>query len=114
MPKSVADSSMDYIGATLEALRAESYRSVMPLFLESAMKLKYSQDAMSGQVIDIVVNSVAKNTLIEYRSYCNDFLNNCMANNIKAGKNNFASVYAKALSAAQKTWDKSVEKIISQ
>ena len=111
VPKSVGEDKMPVLGATFEALCAESWRSVMPLFLETALKLKYSQDSMSGQVIDIVIDSVAKNTLIEYRNYANDFINNCMGTNIKNGKNNFASVYKKALSAAQKAWDKAVEKI---
>ena len=114
VPKATAEEKMPLLGAAFEAQCAESYRSVMPLFLESAMKLKYSQDSMSGQVIDIVIGSVAKNTLMEYASYCNDIVENCIGSNIKNGKNNFASAYKKVLSAAQKAWNKSVEKMISQ
>jgi len=114
VPKATGDDRMPILGAAFEAQCAESYRSVMPLFLETAMKLKYSQDSMSGQVIDIVIGSVAKNTLLEYNNYCNDIVASCIINNIRSGKNNFASAYKKVLSAAQKTWDKNVEKMISQ
>ncbi len=106
--KTVADTKMDVLGAAFEALCAESYRSVMPLFLESALKLKYSQDSMSGQVIDMVIGSVSKNTLDEYANYCASIFNTCLRDNITAGRNNFASSYKKLASAAQKTWDKAV------
>ena len=47
------------IGAVIEALCAESYRSVIELFFGSVMKYKYSRDSESGKCIDIL-RSVAK------------------------------------------------------
>jgi hypothetical protein len=63
---------------------------------------------MSGQVIDMVIGSVSKNTLDEYANYCASIFNTCLRDNITAGRNNFASSYKKLASAAQKTWDKAV------
>ncbi len=113
VPKSVSDAKMEAVGATFEALCAESYRSVMPLFLDTALKVKYSRDAMSGQVIDIVIGSVAKNTLHEYENYTASIFINCLVNPIRNNNNNFASAYAKSAPAAQKTWNKSTDKFSS-
>ena len=107
VPKTVSDEKMKVIGAALESINAESYRSVMPIFLETALKIKYSRDAMSGQVIDILIGSVIKNTLHEYSNYTNSIWTTCLLDPIRNNKNNFASAYAKVLSAAQKTWVKS-------
>ena len=108
IPKTVAEDRFTMIGAVLEALSAESWRSVMPLFLDTALKVKYSQDQMSGQVIDLVIAGVTKNTLEEYNSFSGGIFNSCLATLAKTGGTNFASTYKKALPAAQKTWDKAV------
>lgn len=107
LPKTVSEAKAEIVGAVLEALCAESYRSVMPKFLESALKFKYSQDALSGQVIDFVLAGVTKNTLYEYRDYTADIFTTCLINPSN-GSGNFASSYAKVKPAAQKTWDKAV------
>ena len=111
VPKTVPDAKFEVVGAALEALAAESWRSVMPMFLETALKLKYSQDSMSGQVIDMVVASVSKNTLFEYKNYCADIFTTALVNNAKAGTNNFSSAYKKLGPAAQKQWDKAVDNL---
>jgi len=40
--------------AVLEALAAQSYRTVTPAYYEVALKIKYAHDEESGQVIDII------------------------------------------------------------
>lgn len=112
IPKTVSDAKVEIVGAFLECLAAESWRSVMPQFLEMALKMKYSQDSMSGQVIDIVVAGVSKNTLDEYGTYSASIFTTALVNNAKAGTNNFASAYRKLGPAAQKNWDKAVAKLI--
>jgi len=112
VPKTVGDDRFAIVGAWLECLSAESWRSVMPQFLEMALKMKYSQDSMSGQVIDMVVASVSKNTLDEYGTYSASIFTTALVNNAKAGTNNFASAYRKLGPAAQKTWDKAVDKLL--
>ena len=109
--KSVPDDRMNVIGAALEALCAESWRSVMPQFLDSALKLKYSPDQMSGQVVDLVIAGVAKNTLDEYATFTGDIFKQCLTQPA-FGSANFASTYAKLQPVAQKTWDKAVAKAL--
>lgn len=113
VPRTVDDKRFAVVGATLEALCAESWRSVMPLFLDTALKVKYSQDEMSGQVIDLVIAGVSKNTLEEYKSFSASIFDTCLASPAKNGGTNFASAYRKVQPAAQKTWDKAVANLQS-
>ena len=106
--KSVPDTRMEAIGAALEALCAESYRTVMPLFLDSALQFKYSPDQKSGQVVNLVIAGVTKNTLDEYTAFTSNIFKNCLTMPIY-GSTNFASAYAQYKDAAQNTWNTSVE-----
>ena len=42
------------IGAVLEAMCAENYRTVIPAYYDTALKTKYSRDLISAQMIDII------------------------------------------------------------
>ena len=44
----------DMAGAVMEAMAAESYRKVTPAYFEIAMKVKYSRDDISSQMLDII------------------------------------------------------------
>jgi hypothetical protein len=109
VPKTVADSRIDMVGAVLEGLSAESYRTVITPFIETALKMKYSRDALSGQVIDIIFDTAMVDMMYYYNSNMNSLFTTAMQNPIAAGKNNFASVVAKLLTPAQKTIDKYIE-----
>lgn len=113
VPKSVSDERFEIVGAWLECLTAESWRSVMPEFLEVAMKAKYSQDSQSSKVIDIVVASVTKNTLLEYTMYTNDLVWGSIINPARKASerisDNFASAYASLAPNAQAIWDKNAD-----
>jgi len=49
---------IDTVSAVIEALSAESYRSVMPAYYETALKVKYARDDISSQMIDIIHDSL--------------------------------------------------------
>ena len=44
--------------AVLEALASENYRSVVPAYFESALKVKYARDDTSSQMFDIIKSGV--------------------------------------------------------
>lgn len=48
----------DAATAVLEALASENYRSVVPVYFESALKVKYARDDMSSQMFDIIKSGV--------------------------------------------------------
>ena len=64
----------DFVGAVTEALAAESYRYLTPAYYETALKIKYSRDDTTSQMLDIIregarfdfalVNSNSMNNII--------------------------------------------------
>lgn len=44
----------DEVGAVIEAMCAQNYRTVVPAYYDIALKNKYSRDEISGQMIDIL------------------------------------------------------------
>jgi hypothetical protein len=48
------DERYEFIGIMLEALCAEGSRSVMPVYYEQILKLKYSQDPQSHEIMDLI------------------------------------------------------------
>lgn len=48
----------DRSAAFLEAMCAESYRTVMPAYFETAMKVKYTRDEASAQMLDMISEGI--------------------------------------------------------
>lgn len=58
--------NLDAAGAILEALNAETYRSVTPVYYETALKVKYTRDDTSAQMIDLVHDTLMTNFIYAY------------------------------------------------
>ena len=103
---------VDEVSAVIEALCAESYRSVVEIFYDTALKTKYSRDAYSGQCIDIIRDTTRKSFLYEYNSRfgCGNVVADC----IGAGNTNFASTYANSVNASNKKIEKAVIKFLDE
>ena len=82
----------DDIGAVVEAMCSESYRSVILPFYETALKTKYSRDSMSGQCIDIIVDTCTINFIYTYNSAIGG--GNFLPALIKKNSNDLTSAYA--------------------
>ena len=50
----VTCTKLDAVGAVMEAMCAESYRSVTPAYFEIALKQKYSRDEETSQMLDLI------------------------------------------------------------
>ena len=90
----------------IEAMCAESYRSVFPAFYEIALKSKYADANIDSQMID----------LIHERVY-NDFtivanLDILIDNLVRQNKNDFSSAYASNETKMQKALDKMINDYI--
>ena len=48
----------EFAGAVTEALAAESYRKLTPAYYETALKIKYSRDDTTSQMLDIIRSGV--------------------------------------------------------
>jgi len=62
----VTNSKVEMTTTVLEALAAESYRSVTPVYYEMALKVKYIRDDMSGMMIDLVREGVVNDFAIDF------------------------------------------------
>ena len=49
----------DETGAVLEAMSAETWKTLTPTYYETALKVKYVRDELSAQIIDIIHDSIA-------------------------------------------------------
>lgn len=100
------------ICAVIEAMCAESYRSVVEIFYDIALKTKYSRDTYSGQCIDIIRSVTKKNLIYEYngRFGSGHIITDC----VSAGNTNFSSAYAKTVETSNKKIAQAIEKILKQ
>ncbi len=57
VPVTMAESSYDFIGIMMEALNAESYKTVVPAYLDGALKGRYASDPAVAEIMDIIVES---------------------------------------------------------
>ncbi len=53
------NTKMEMTTAVLEAMAAESYRTVTPIYYEQALKIKYVRDEKSAQMIDLIRSNIA-------------------------------------------------------
>lgn len=109
VPRTTNDDKLKAVGASYEALCGEAHRKYMDLFLETAMKLKYSRDALSGQCIDLIIEGLTKDTLCEYATYCGSIVSNCFNGAITGDASSFSTQLASRLESAQAAWDKAIE-----
>lgn len=49
---------LNSLGAYLEAVSEETYKSVTPVYFETALKVKYARDDQTPQMLDIIKNSI--------------------------------------------------------
>ena len=82
----------DEVGAVIEALCAESYRSVIEPFYETALKAKYSHDAYTVQCIDIIRDVSVKDFMYEYNGVVGG--GRMIREQVQENLETFASLYA--------------------
>lgn len=57
VPATVIDERLEQVGAILEAMASESYRTVLPAYYEITLKDKYCNDPESRDMLDTIINS---------------------------------------------------------
>jgi len=99
IPKTCQD---DRIGGVIEALASESYRSVVEVFYESALKMKYSRDSYSGQCIDIIKNALYKDFISEYSGHFGEIAGQILRYCVENQSKSYQSMYKGQAQAANK------------
>ena len=110
VPKTCKDT--EFVGTIVEALSAESWKTVTPTLYEIALKTRYLRDSESKEIMDIIIEG----TTFDYGSVYDNWkgfafmLERMMA----AGNSNFESYYNKQFKSARlhyKTIVKAMDKI---
>ena len=91
------------IGAVLEALASESYRSMVEPYFEIALKTKYSSDSYTSQCLDIIRDTTYKSILTEYDANNSGYME---YNLIMANSNTIASEFRRITSASNNNMKK--------
>lgn len=106
IPKTVTNEGADEVSMVLEALAAESYRNLTPVYLDVALKNKYTRDENSAAMIDLIRQNIVSDFGFQYTS---TGFNNFFRQRTKDGVG-VATMIAKM----QKSWTKSLDKILQQ
>ena len=110
----VTNSKFETTCATLEVLMRETQKIVLPAYYETGLKVKYSRDDLSSQMIDIIHDNIGGSFALAYSSYCSDvFLKATFYEPLYAKKRDFVSNYTKREKSSQKKIDKMVESFLA-
>ena len=96
--------NLDVLGAVLEALNAETYRSVTPTWYDTALKIKYSRDDISTEMIDLIHDSITTNFIFAY-NYALDNIGLLFRTLVTNKSTDYASEVKRVEKSAQKKLD---------
>ncbi len=104
IPKTVNDDAAIAVCAVLEGLAAESYKSLTPVYLDVALKNKYTRDEKSAEMIDLIRKNIVSDFGFQYTA---TGFNNFFRSRTKTGVG-----VATHVAKSQKSWEKSLETIL--
>jgi hypothetical protein len=93
-PVTLPESEYEFMGVVTEALNAESYKTVTPAFYDIALKNKYTEDPVTAQMIDLIMDG----RVYEFSFQFGEFLSNLpymFRYELYNGQNNLASTLQK-------------------
>ena len=89
----VKESRLQMMGAFLEAMAAESYKSLVPTYYELALKTKYVSDEESGQMLDMIYQSIYIDAGVLYTKSLSS-IHQQLRTVVKSENNTVASLFA--------------------
>lgn len=102
----------DAVGAALEALGSENYRTTSPTYFETALKVKYSRDDETSQMYDIIKNGLRFNFGFTFNAVTNN-ISNLLITALINNDTNWASKYASQKDASESALQKFYEDVRS-
>ena len=69
VPKTIAEDDKEVTGIIFEALSAESYKTVFPAYYDQALKSRYSSDATTAQIIDLIMEGRKLDFMFQFGEY---------------------------------------------
>ncbi|MGN1345484.1 MAG: hypothetical protein ACI4V1_01755 [Eubacteriales bacterium] len=112
IPVSVSYDRLDFISTVLEVLCRETYAQVLPEYYESSLKIKYTRDNTSAQMIDIIHDNFGNGFALAFSNGLSGILLAKFSDAISANSTDFVSKYKASEKVAQKQLEKMIEKCI--
>ncbi|MBR5680606.1 MAG: hypothetical protein IKX19_08115, partial [Clostridia bacterium] len=104
VPITVKD--VDSVGLILEALNAETWKKVVPAYYDTSLKVKFSRDTESAEMLDLLMDS----RVFDFGYMCGDWgLAFVIQDMVSQNSNNSESTYKAKDKMAQKTFGKIID-----
>lgn len=104
-----AAGNTDFVGVIYEALCAESYKSVYPIYYDAALKGKYSSDPTTAEMIDLIMSGRNFDFAFQFANDCFQGIPYWVREALQSNDTNVASRYA----SIKKALNKSISKKLS-
>ena len=108
IPVTMPESNISFVSACLEVLSRESHKNVLPLYYENSLKVKYTRDNESAQMIDIIHDGLGNSFALAWHQPINTFLQS-LIHSAAMSKDSFSSKYA----SNEKVLNKTLERLIT-
>ena len=107
-----AAANVDFISTITEILCRETSKQIIPVYYETALKVKYTRDDLSAQMIDIIHDNFGSTFPLAYASLCgNIFISESFCTPLQSKNTDFASNFAKREKSAVKNLNKLYEQV---
>ena len=93
LPKTMPMERMSFASAVLEVLSRESGKGVLSVYYENSLKIKYTRDTESAQMIDIIHDGLGNSFVLAWHQSLNTFLQS-LIHAAAMNQNTFASKYS--------------------
>jgi hypothetical protein len=104
VPITVKD--VENVSIILEALNAETWKQVVPAYYETSLKVKFSRDTESAEMLDLLMDS----RVFDFGYMCGDWgMAFVIQDLVSANSNNSESAYKAKDKVAQKTFSKIID-----
>ena len=105
VPKTIKDK--EFVGTIIEALSAESYKTIVPTFYEIALKTRYLRDNESKEVLDMIIDARTFEFGYMYGGF--EGFGFMLETMMKSGSSNFESAYEKQYPKAKLHYKKVIK-----
>ena len=93
LPKTMPQDRLSFASAVLEVLSRESGKNVLPVYYENSLKIKYTRDTESAQMIDLIHDGIGNCFVLAWHQPLNTFLQG-LIQSAAMSQNTFSSKYA--------------------
>ena len=110
IPVSIPYERLDFVSTVLEVLCRETYTQVLPEYYESSLKIKYTRDNTSAQMIDIIHDHFGNGFALAFSNGLNGTLLATFSDVISVNSTDFVSKHKSKEKVADKLLEKMIEK----